>query len=476
MKDLNIGNAGRFSGESASKRMLYIGAAVLVIAVGAYGSYQYLKSEPSGSTSAVRAGKTLYTCSMHPHIIRDEPGSCPICGMELTPFHDHSDHGGEGAGSFQSETQSSETAGVGVGEAREPAAGIKDKSLMIRVDAEQIQKMGIVTDIVQKKSIAREIRSFAHIDYNESAEALMNSRVDGWVEKLYARFTGQAVKRGQALAAIYSPELVSTQEEYLQLYQRAQTLESEAARKEMGRLLEAARNRLRNWNITPAQIKRIETSGKAQRLLTLYSPYSGVVVEKMVTEGAHVKAGTDLFKIVDLRTVWAYVHVPEKDMPFVSLNMPARMEIPQLPGKEFNGTVSFVFPFMDAESRDLKVRLSFRNPGFQLKPGMYATIMFDKRLSGEQLVAPSSAVIRSGTREVVFVYHGAGAFEAREVRTGVADGHSGIQILSGVSEGEAVAVSGQFLLDSESRLQEVMRKMRGGREGVTPPAAGGHEH
>ncbi|MEQ9366300.1 MAG: efflux RND transporter periplasmic adaptor subunit, partial [Leptospirales bacterium] len=450
---MNHTTPGRFL-----KKLIYVALPLLIVLGGAYGIFTYINSSPTGEV-AIDTKKTLYTCSMHPHIIRDEPGACPICGMDLTPFHDHSGHGGGDDAKMSMESEGADgegdpmNSGDNAKSGDEHAGHVQNNQLVIRVDAAQIQKMGVVTDIVLKKKISREIRSVGHVDYNESAEALINSRVDGWVEKLYARFTGQAVRKGQAIAAIYSPELVSTQEEYLQLYQRAASLESEAAKKEMGRLLESARGRLRNWNITNAQIKRIETSGKAQRLLTIYSPYSGVVVEKKVTEGAFVKAGTVLFKIADLATVWAYVHIPEKDMPFVEQNMPAKMEIPQLPGKSFNGRVSFVFPYMDMESRDLKIRVSFKNPGFKLKPGMYATIILSKELSGEQLVIPSSAVIRSGTREVVFVYHGNGAFEAREIQTGVSDGDSGIQILKGLSEGEAVAVSGQFLLDSESRLQ-----------------------
>ncbi|MCR9145095.1 MAG: efflux RND transporter periplasmic adaptor subunit [bacterium] len=477
---LHAGQNTGFRVPSALIKKLLVGSlAVSLLGGGAYAIAMYAgyagSSEAGGDTSR-KAGAPLYTCSMHPHVIRDEPGSCPICGMDLTPFHDHSAHAdkdnqenhanherqmsdsGDHVEGFEESDAAKQDASPAPAQSRGPT---------IQIQAEQIRRMGVVTEIAGRRKIARKIRSVAHIDYNESAEALMNSRVDGWVEKLYARFTGQTIKRGQALAAIYSPELVSTQEEYLQLFQRAQSLTSDAAKSEMERLLAAARGRLRNWNISPAQIRSIERSGKAQRLLTLYSPYSGVVVEKMVTEGAHVKAGTDLFKIVDLSTVWAYVHIPEKDMPFVSQGMPAEMIIPQLPGESFAGSVSFVFPFMEMESRDLKIRLSFRNPGFRLKPGMYATILLEKELQGEQLVVPTSAVIRSGTRNVAFVYHGDGEFEARVIRTGVVDGAGGVQVIEGIVEGEAVVVSGQFLLDSESRLQEVMRNMRG-RDPVMP--------
>ncbi|MEM7183650.1 MAG: efflux RND transporter periplasmic adaptor subunit [Spirochaetota bacterium] len=397
--------------------------------------------------------KKLYTCPMHPQVIKDEPGTCPMCHMNLVPVK-------ENKPSKEEKHKHNEYAA-------------KDK-LIVRVSPAVIQKSGIVTEVVKKKPIQREITSVAHIDYNESKETMINSRVTGWVEKLYVGFTGQTVKRGQALASIYSPELVSTQEEYLRLYQKQKASTSPELQKEIGKLLAAAKNRLLFWNISKSQISRIERTGKVNRRLAIYSPYSGVVVEKKVIEGAHIKQGTDLFKIIDLSTVWVFIHIPEQDIPFVKKGMDVEMTLPQIPGKSFPGKISFIFPFLEMKSRDLKVRASFSNPKFELKPGMYATLRLKETSLGEHVVIPSSAIIRSGVRNIVFIHHGEGRFEPKEVKLGVSDGKKGTQILQGLQEGDVIVTSSQFLLDSESKLQEAIQKMRS-----TPKATslqGGHKH
>lgn len=382
---------------------------------------------------------------MHPQVLRDAPGPCPICGMDMVPVKN-----------------------------TEASPGTKsDDQLLIRVEAAVIQKLGIQTEIVRRQPISREIRSIAHIEFNEANQAMINSRVDGWVETLYARYTGQPVRRGQPLAGIYSPQLVSTQEEYIQLYKQWKGISDPVQAKSLAGLVSAARKRLRLWNISAAQIARLEKTGKATRQLTLYSPYSGVVVEKHVVQGARIKEGMDLFKVVDLSTVWAFVHVPEKEIAFVSEGMPAEVLVTQLPGKSFRGKVSFIFPYMDAKTRDLKVRVSLANPGYQLRPGMYATLVLKSKLSGTHIVAPMTSVLRTGERELAFVYLGNGAFEPREVQVGVVAGNNKLQILSGLKEGEAVVVSGQFLLDSETRIQEAVRKLRAARFN---PKTGGHQH
>lgn len=444
-------------------------AALVIIALGIGGAYFF--REGHSGTAKVAEGKQLYTCGMHPQVIQDHPGLCPICGMELTPLKKH-EHKSESA------EKSAATTEPGKG-----GKAAKDNALLIRVETAVIQKMGVRTEILKKRTISREIRAVAHVDFNEKNQIIINSRVNGWVEKLYARYTGKTVRRGEALAAIYSPDLVSTQEEYLALYRQSR---SNPESEELQKLLRAARKRLGYWQITGRQIRKIEESGEVTRRLTLYSPYSGVITEKKVIEGAHIKEGTDLFKIVDLSTVWAYVHIPEKDIPFVESGMRAEMIVPQIPGRVFHGKVSFVFPYMDPQARDLKVRVTFPNHHFQLRPGMYSTIVLKKTLAGKYVVAPTSSIIRTGEREIAFVYRGEGVFEPREVRTGVSAGEAGVQILKGLQEGEAVVVSGQFLLDSESRLQEAVRKMSGdtaGRRATKDSGAtggsgmsGGHGH
>lgn len=213
--------------------------------------------------------------------------------------------------------------------------------------------------------------------------------------------------------------------------------------------------------------------------MTIHAPISGVVVEKSVVQGAKITEGADLFRIVDLSTVWAYIHIPEKDIPFVEQGLPVEMIVPQIPGDTFGGRVSFIFPFMRAESRDLRVRVTFANGDRKLKPGMYATLKLRRTLDGEFLTVPSSAVIRTGERQVAFVYRGNGVFEPRELVVGVTDERDRLQIVEGLAENEAVVTSGQFLLDSESRIQEAVRKMRGGAgsdAAAGVDSMGGHQH
>ena len=436
------------------KVLLIACAAVLVLGGGGFAAYRVLGS--SDHPQHVAQGKQLWTCSMHPQVLKDAPGKCPICHMDLVPVKNQEPPANSSAG-----PEASSSTGA--------------NSLQIRLEPGVIQKMGVRTDVVRRVSIEKEVRGIAHIEFNEENQTMINSRVDGWVERLYARFTGQPVRKGQALASIYSPELVSTQEEYLQLFKRLQEVKGTPMEKDMLGLVGAARKRLRYWNISTAQISSIEQKGKVERRLTLYSPYSGVLVEKHVIQGTRIKQGMDLFKIIDLSTVWAFVHIPEKDIAFVQEGMAAEMIVTQLPGKSFRGKVSFIFPYMDRQTRDLKVRVSFANPGFKLRPGMYATLILKSGIPGKHLVVPMSAVIRTGERALAFVYKGNGVFEPRAVHLGVAAGEDTLQILHGLEEGEAVVISGQFLLDSETRIQEAVRKLRDSGGAMTKPP-GGHQH
>ncbi len=468
-------------------RKKYITMLIIVLALGGLGAgiYFAVPALRGGGASAPEAS-SLYTCPMHPQVIQDGPGSCPICGMDLVPMkpHLHDDgtvHGGDDGGSGAEADGANMSAADGDGAADDASSAPAPP--IVRVDPAVIQKMGVNTEIVTRREITKEIRAVAHIDFAENAEAVVNARFGGWVEKLYVNITGASVRRGQALAGVYSPELVATQEEYLQLYKSKQSL---GPSPEVERLLSAARRRLQYWNISAAQIAALEKRGTPSRLLTIHAPISGVVVEKNVVQGAKIAEGTDLFRIVDLSTVWAYIHIPEKDIPFVETGLPVEMIVPQVPGKTFEGRVSFVFPFMRAETRDLRVRVSFANPGRTLKPGMYATLKLRRTLDGEFLTVPSSAVIRTGERTLAFVYRGNGAFEPRIVSVGVTDENDRLQILDGLSEHEAVVTSGQFLLDSESRIQEAVRKMRGGSGSAgagdgdsmdeAPDPMGGHNH
>lgn len=397
----------------------------------------------------IKQAQNLYTCPMHPQVIQDSPGKCPICFMDLVPMQGHTEHEHASTDGYSKENGTDRKNSIS------SASDISE--IKIKVEPAVVQKMGVRTAVVKREVITREIRSVAHIDFAEDAEAVVNARYNGWVEKLYVRITGQTVRRGQALAGIYSPELVATQAEYLQLFASMQNGDPDG---EFQSLLSAARQRLEFWNISRSQIRALEKRGRPSRLLTIHAPIAGVITEKQVVQGAKIKEGMDLFRIINLSRVWAYMHIPEKDIQFIQLNMPVEMDVPQLIGQKFKGKVNFIFPYLERQARYLRVRVSFANPGYKLKPGMYATLKTKRTLPGESLTVPSSAIIRTGERELVFVHYGNGLFEPRKIVSGVPANGDRIQVLQGLNDEEAVVVSGQFLLDSETRIQEAVRKMR----------------
>jgi len=237
------------------------------------------------------------------------------------------------------------------------------------------------------------------------------------------------------------------------------------------RLLEASRTRLAYWDLTPEQIARLETDGKIQKTITVHSPASGVVTKKNALKGHYVKAGEHQYEIADLSTVWVDVDIYEYELPWIQKGMPAEMELAYIPGRRYSGEVLFVYPFLDPKTRTARLRLSFPNPDGALKPGMYADIYLKSALEGPRLVIPQEAVIDSGVRKRVFVSRGKGRFEAREVTLGVEGNDHLFEVLRGLKEDEEIVVSGQFMLDSESRLNEAIAKMLEARSLSADPAS-----
>ena len=420
-------------------------------------------------------GVQLYSCGMHPDVISDEPGNCPICGMKLTPIK----------GSTAAETQTTEKKNGKILYWRAPMdptyiSEKPGKSPMgmdlipvyegeegggtgnILIDPATVQNMGIKTTLVQKRSLSRTIRTVGVVKYNEKNLYSVNAKISGWIETLYADFEGLGVRKGQPLLEIYSPELVSAQEEYLLSLKNFQQLkESPMAdiRKNASTLLTASRNRLLNWDIPQQAIDDLEKREKITKTMTLVAPANGVITQMNAREGAFVKAGTDLYHIADLSNIWVEVSVYEYEIPWVKLNSPAQMELSYLPGKTFSGKVAFIYPFLDQKTRNLKVRLEFPNPNLELKPDMYANVYIKTTNAKEVVVIPAEAVIRTGERNLVFIKREQGKFEPREVKLG-REGENGlIEVVSGLFESEEVVTSGQFLLDSESKAQEAIKKM-----------------
>ncbi len=444
----------------------------------------------------VQEGKQLYSCGMHPQVIQDEPGNCPICGMKLTPLrsepavtttaeHEHSleEHAdmagnvGKAANGKKKDkkilywrapmdpTYISDQPGkspmgmdlIPVYEGEEVASGST-----ISIDPVTVQNIGVRTAEVKRQPFSRIIRTVGHIDYDEETLYNINVKFPGWLEKLYVERTGDFVKKGQRLFEIYSPELVATQEEYLLAYKNQRRLaESEFKEVSFGAqsLLGATRQRLKFWDINENEIEQLERTGKVRRTLTIYSPASGVVVHKNAITGSYTKAGMDLFRIADLSTVWVYAHIFEYELPWIKAGQKVQMDLPYMPGRQFEGKVDYIYPYLDPKTRDVKIRLVFDNPTFELKPQMYANITINSKAGDNVLVIPSEAIIRSGKRNLVFIDLGNGKFRPQDVIIGPEGEDAMIKVLAGLEAGQRIVTSAQFLLDSESRLREAIQKM-----------------
>ena len=385
---------------------------------------------------AADTGKTLYTCGMHPQIILDHPGNCPICGMKLTPIHSD-------------------------------AAASAASSTAIAVDATTAQNMNLRTAVLQTGPLRKTIRTVGTIDYNETALADVTTKFKGWVEKLDVDATGQLVHRGEPMFEVYSPELYSAETEFLLARNPDSTNEPGAAE-----LRETAANKLRFFDVSDARIAGLETNGVARKTLPVTAPISGFVIEKNIVQGQMVDAGMRLYRIADLGMVWVLAQIYEQDLPFIQLGQEAVVKIASLPDREFRGRVTFIYPTVDEKTRTVRVRLEFENPGYFLKPGMFASAQIRAELDTPSVLVPDAAVLRSGARNTVFVAVADGKFEARDVRLGVEAEDSMIQVLGGLNAGERIVVSGQFLLDSESQLAEAINKMRGTAVAEKAPAMG----
>lgn len=354
------------------------------------------------------------------------------------------------------------------------AAGAGDEARPVQLDAEAARRIGVTYATATLKPLQREVRTVGSVTFDETQLVNVNPRIEGWIERLHVDFTGAPVSRGQPLMDVYSPMLVSAQEELLlarRLADEARAGGSGRALESATELLEAARRRLRYWDISADEIARIEQSGTPRRTLTLRSPASGVVVEKTAIEGSRIMPGMDLFRIADLSRVWIDGEVFEKDLGLVRLGQHAAVTFEAYPGEVFDAVVTFVYPSVSLESRTGRVRLEVANPGLRLKPGMYAQVALHRSSEREALVIPRSAVHYTGTRSLVFVRHGE-TLMPHEVTPGLVAG-SEVEILSGIEAGMEVVSSANFLVDAESNMGGAMSSMPGmDMEG----SAGGSDH
>ncbi|MBI5463770.1 MAG: efflux RND transporter periplasmic adaptor subunit [Ignavibacteriales bacterium] len=370
-----------------------------------------------------------YRDPMHPWFTSDKPGKAPDCGMDLVPVYE------------------GESDGKG-----------------IKIDPVVVQNIGVKVEEVVKRKLNKTIRTVGKVDYDERRVYSVNSKIMGWVEKLYVDYTGKLIHKGEPLMELYSPELVSTQEEYLQALRYRKKLQEsslEEARTGSDDLIQSARRRLQYWDIPESEIKALEERGTPNKTMTIYSPVDGVVIEKMVQKGQNIMGGMELYKIADLSTVWVLADVYQYELPWVKVGGKIEIELSYLPGKSFKGTLTYIYPYLSMETKTAKVRVEVQNTqSFELKPDMYATVKISSPVNVYDVAVPDGAIIRSGERNIVVMSLGGGYFDPREVKLGVsAEGY--VQILDGIRAGEKIVVSSQFLIDSESNLKAAISQMAG---------------
>lgn len=326
----------------------------------------------------------------------------------------------------------------------------------IQLSADRQQLLGVVLTPVEKRAMTRETRTVGRVEYDERRLAFVNTKFAGWIERLDVDFTGVFVQKGQTLMAIYSPELVSAQEEYLLALRAARALP--AGSNTSRDLLDATRRRLLSWDIREDHIKELDVTGKTRRTLDIHSPISGYVIEKMALQGLKVEPGMNLYKIADISRVWIDAAIYEYEVPLIKLGQEAAVDLSYAPGEILRGKVSYIYPYLDEKTRTVRVRLEFPNPHAALKPGMYADVVL-KAEGGEALAVPQTAVLDTGSRKLVFVSRGDGRFDPREIKTGyLASGY--YQVLEGLKPGEKVVTSANFLIDSESQLSTAVGQMK----------------
>lgn len=380
---------------------------------------QHLSHQGHIKTSEV-AKKQVYYCPMHPNYTSDKPGQCPICGMTLV-------------------LKKEENKKIEKGE--------------VFISPEKQQMIGVKTTKVKFVNLQKTIQVKGIVEYDERRMFDINTKFEGWIEKLFVNWTGKLVNKGDALFTIYSPELVSAQEEYLLALKNREigkNSQYEEIKVSAQLIVEAVKRKLKLWDITDAQIKQLEETGKITKTLTVYSQNEGFVTEKMVTEGMKIMPGEGLYKIANLSEVWIIADIYEQDLPMVKLGQIADISFLSLPGKRLRGKVSYIYPYLEPEIRTVKIRIEVSNNDFILKPSMYAQVEINVNL-GRRLAIGDSAVIDTGERQMVILSKGEGYFRPVEVKLG-AKVENYYEVLEGVQEDDTVVVNSNFLVDSESKM------------------------
>ncbi|MEB2314231.1 MAG: efflux RND transporter periplasmic adaptor subunit [Sorangiineae bacterium] len=433
------------SGSRFRARTLVAVATVVAAAAGAggyfagHGSAHASAPGPSAGASSAPVSVTRYTCPMHPSVIQDHPGRCPLCGMALVPMKEKPKAAAPTAGHGHEDRPPGERVGV-------PGLAL------VTIDPERQQLIGLRTAPVERTEVGGTWQTVGRVAFDETRIRTVTVKVPVYVEQVVADFIGKKVARGAALFSGYSPDILAAQDQYLiALQSQAAFAPLTDAGAPSGALVEAARRKLELWDVPKSTISKLERTGKASRSIVFHSPIAGVVTERNVFPGTRLEPGAIAYQVVDLTTVWVLADIYENELARVEAGMSAELALQAYPGRRFDGKVAFIDPVLDAGSRTAKARLAFQNPDGALKPEMYGKVtLTSKARTG--LAIPDDAIIDSGQRKVVFVALGDGKFEPREIVPGVRSGER-VEVLSGLDAGERVVTRANFLIDSESRLR-----------------------
>lgn len=459
---------------------------LVVIAAAFAGGYVYEAIKGGAGSAGTGGRKVLYWVDpMHPAYKSDKPGIAPDCGMKLEPVY--ADGGAASGGSPTADRKvlyyrdpkdpnyRSQQPGLNpeTGNQLEPVYA-DDISAMpvgtVQITPEKQQLIGVKYGEVERAGGSRTIRAEGKVAFDETRIQHIHTKVEGWIDQVFVDYTGQLVQKGQPLMTVYSPDMLASQRELLLASKARNTMKNNplpTAFDQSESLLQAARRRLELWDLSESQINQVLKTGQPIKNVTLYSPIAGYVTERKAFPQLKVVPDTDLYTIVDLSRVWIMADLFEYEAPNIHEGDTARVSLQGVPGRTFTARVNYIQPQVDPMTRTLKVRLDMDNPGLLLKPDMYANVEFQLNIP-VQLTVPADAVLNAGERKTVFVDRGNGFFEPRQVTTGQRNGDR-IQILSGLTGGERIVTSGNFLIDSESQMKAAAAGMGGmaGMPGMT---------
>ena len=472
------------------KAVLMVALALVFAGLGALGGFLIGRSDrgktPDSST------KQLWTCSMHPQVLQDKPGACPICGMQLTPVR--KDPQAKGSTSELSAERkvkywwdpmmnppyvSNKPGKSPMGMDLVPVYEDEVRAgPTVTIDPIVTQNIGVRVATVEEGPLTLAIRTVGFLREAETRRHDITLKVEGWIERLYANTEGMLVRKGEPLFELYSPDILVAQEELLLAQRALERLPAdteERLRTDTQRLIESARQKLVLWDVPNEAIDEVLRAGKASGRVTFRSPADGYVVEKMVVQGAAVERRMKLLRIVDQSELWIDAQLYESQLPYVMTGQKGRALIRGQSGAGLEGRVVFVSPQVDSMTRTAVARIAIPNADLKVRPGQFATVEFPVEVSLRALLVPREAVIDTGVRQIALVALDGGHFEPRHVQVGAEAGDGRVQILAGLAPGERVVTSGQFLLDSESRMREAIQKMTGDTL-LQPPPKAEHKH